>query len=287
MRLATLALALARGGTVAVALSGETAVVIDDRGRTFKDVGELLRSGPQALYAAAAADPAQGFPFDRTRLRRPVLEPGAIICVGLNYRDHIEEMGREMPKVPTLFGKFGRALTDPYADLQVPPGAAPTLDYEGELAIVIGRAGRDIAPESVWEYVAGLTIVNDVSVREEQWRTTQWLAGKNWQSLTPVGPEMVTVDELPDLGDSELTVTVNGETRQRSKLHNLVFGVEALVADISRIIELQPGDLIATGTPGGVGAGMEPKGYLGDGDVVEVRIEGIGRITNRVVYSAG
>ncbi|HEY0278622.1 MAG TPA: fumarylacetoacetate hydrolase family protein [Solirubrobacterales bacterium] len=285
MRLATLA--LDEGGTAAVSLSGETATVIEDRGRTFTDVGELLRSGPEALGAAAAIDPSRGQALDRAQLRRPVLDPGAIICVGLNYRDHIEEMGREMPKVPTLFGKFGRALTDPFADLLVPPGAAPTLDYEGELAIVIGRAGRDIAPVSVWEHIAGLTILNDISVRDEQWRTTQWLAGKTWQSLTPVGPEVVTVDELPDLGESELTVTVNGETRQRSKLHNLVFGVEALVTDISRIIELRPGDLIATGTPGGVGAGMEPKGYLGDGDVVEVRIEGIGTITNRVVYSAG
>jgi len=285
MRLATLA--LDEGGTAAVVLSGESATVVEDRGRTFADVGELLHSGPEALEAAAATDPAQGRPYVRTQLRRPVLDPGAIICVGLNYRDHIEEMGREMPEVPTLFGKFGRALTDPYADLQVPPGAAPSLDYEGELAIVIGSRGRDIAPESVWEHVAGLTIVNDISVRDYQWRTTQWLAGKTWQSLTPVGPEMVTVDELPDLGESELTVTVNGETRQRSKLHNLVFGVEALVTDISRIIELQPGDLIATGTPGGVGAGMEPKGYLGDGDVVEVRIDGVGAITNRVVYSAG
>src|SRR5262249_23687515 len=128
---------------------------------------------------------------------------------------------------------------------------------------------------------------NDISVREEQWRTTQWLAGKTWQSLTPVGPEVVTVDELPDLGDAELTVTVNGEIRQRSKLHNLVFGVEALGTDISRIIELRPGDLSATGRPGGVGAGMEPKGYLADGDLVEARIEGIGAIANRVVYAAG
>jgi acylpyruvate hydrolase len=284
MRLATLA--LDDRDTAAVALFDDLAVVVEQEGRRFADVGELLRAGPEALAAAAATDPASGRPYAREQLRRPVLDPGAVVCVGLNYRDHIEEMGREMPQEPTLFGKFGRALTDPYADLDVPPAALPTLDYEGELAVVIGRRGRNIAPEAAWEHVAGLTILNDISVRAHQWRTTQWLAGKTWQALTPVGPEMVTVDELGNLGDSELTVTVNGELRQRSKLNNLVFGVEALVADISRIMELQPGDLIATGTPGGVGAGMDPTGYLGDRDLVEVRIEGIGAIVNRVIRGA-
>jgi acylpyruvate hydrolase len=284
MRLATLA--LDGSGTAAVTLSDDRAVVVEHDGRRFADVGELLRSGPEALAAAAASDPAGGRPFEREQLRRPVLVPGAILCVGLNYRDHIEEMGREAPEVPTLFAKFARALTDPYADLDVPPTAAATLDYEGELAIVIGRPGRDIAPESAWEHVAGLTILNDVTVRAHQHRTTQWLAGKTWQALTSVGPAVVSADELTDLGDRELTTTVNGETRQRSKLHNLVFGVEALVADASRIVELQPGDLIATGTPDGVGAGMKPPGYLGDGDLVEVTIEGIGTIANRVVHRA-
>jgi len=268
--------------TAAVTLHGDRAVVVEHRGRRFADVGELLRAGPAALEAARAAAGAPGVAYAREQLRQPIAAPGAVLCVGLNYRDHIVEMGHELPEQPTYFGKLARALTGPYATLDVPGEAAPTLDYEGELAIVIGTAGRDVAAADAWQHVAGLTILNDVSVRAHQWRTSQWLAGKTWQSLTPFGPAVVTADELPELGQRELVTRVNGDVRQRSQLHNLVFGVQALVADVSRIVELAPGDLISTGTPGGVGAGMKPPGYLRDGDRVEVEIDGIGAIENVV-----
>jgi acylpyruvate hydrolase len=163
------------------------------------------------------------------------------------------------------------------------------VDYEGELAVVIGSGGRDIPVERAWESVAGLTVMNDVSMRDYQRRTLQWFAGKTFEACTPVGPCVVTLDELGDLGDLgdlELRTTVNGELRQQAAVGDLVFDVPALVADLSSIVTLRAGDIIATGTPGGVGDGMEPKRYLADGDVVEVSIERIGSIRNRFRWAA-
>jgi acylpyruvate hydrolase len=228
------------------------------------------------MRAARAADRFER--YDERRLLRPVLRPGAVVCVGLNYRTHILEMGRELPKEPTLFSKLPRALTDPYAEVPL-PAVSERVDYEGELAAVIGVGGRDIPRERAWEHVAGLTVLNDVTVRDFQRRTIQWFAGKTFEATTPFGPAVVTLDELGDPAARELQVTVNGEERQRAVLGDLVFDVPALVADLSRIVTLEPGDLIATGTPGGVG---EPQGrFLEDGDVVEVSIEGIGCVRNR------
>jgi acylpyruvate hydrolase len=218
-----------------------------------------------------------GRPFDAEDLLRPILAPEAVVCVGLNYRTHILEMGRELPTEPTLFSKLPRALTDPYADVEL-PAASDRIDYEAELAAVIGKGGRDIAVEDAWDHVAGLTVLNDVTARDFQRRTIQWFAGKTFQASTPIGPWIVTTDELGDLGERELRLTVNGQERQRAWLDDLVFDVPTLVADLSRIVELQPGDIIATGTPGGVG---EPQGFfLRDGDIVEVSIDGIGTIRN-------
>ena len=272
MRLAT----LARGEATraAVVIEQENAVPIDD----YVDVGALLRDGAAGMEAARRAlEVGGGVPFTPSDLRRPILAPGAIICVGLNYRNHILEMGRELPAHPTLFSKLPRALADPFADVPMPT-VSTRWDYEAELGVVIGRAGRMIAAEDAWEHVAGFTVVNDVTARDYQRRTIQWFAGKTFQATTPVGPWLVTPDELPDLGARELALTVNGEERQRAQLDELVFDVPSLVEDLSRIIELEPGDVIATGTPGGVGQASET--YLADGDVVEVAIDGIGSIRN-------
>jgi acylpyruvate hydrolase len=182
-----------------------------------------------------------------------------------------------LPADPTLFAKLPRALTDPYADVEL-PAASERVDYEAELAVVIRAGGRNIAVEEAWAHVAGLTILNDVTARDFQRRTIQWFAGKTFQRSTPIGPWIVTPDELGDLSNREIVLTVNGEERQRSLLGDLVFDVPALVADLSRIVELEPGDVIATGTPGGVG---EPRGkFLRPGDEVVVRIDGIGEICN-------
>ena len=272
MRLATLA--RPDGTTRAVVLHHDLAAPVDG----YADVGALLRAGQRGLEAARAAQ--GGEPYAGEDLRRPVLAPGAIVCVGMNYRAHIVEMGRELPDAPTLFSKLPRALTDPGADVQL-PAPSQAVDYEGELAVVIGTGGREIAAERAWEHVAGLTLLNDVSARDFQRRTLQWFAGKTFQRSTPVGPVVVTPEELGDLGAHQLQTLVNGQERQRASLGDLVFDVPTLVADLSRIVELEPGDLIATGTPGGVG---DPQGrYLQDGDVVEVVVGAIGVLRNRFV----
>jgi acylpyruvate hydrolase len=271
MRLAAIELA---DGPRAVVVREDGAVPVDG----YVDVGALLRDGDAGLAAARKAEAdGDAQPFDERSVLRPIEAPTAIVCVGLNYRTHILEMGRELPTAPTLFSKLSRALTDPYADIELPPASAE-VDYEGELAVVIGRGGRGIAREDAWDHVAGLTVLNDVTGRDYQWRTPQWFAGKTFQRSTPMGPWIVTPDEFGEVAGHTLTLSVNGEERQRADLDDLVFDVPALVADLSNIVDLEPGDVIATGTPGGVGA--PTKSFLQDGDVVEVAIEGIGSIRN-------
>jgi acylpyruvate hydrolase len=274
MRLATLDTDL---GPRAVVVRDDGAAVVEG----YEDVGALLRAGPAGLDAARrASSDAPGIVLNEHRLLRPVLSPGAVVCVGLNYRTHILEMGRELPTKPTLFSKLPRALTDPYAPIEL-PAISQQIDYEGELAAVIGVGGRNIDRADAWSHVAGLTVLNDVTARDYQRRTIQWFAGKTLQSSTPVGPWIVTPDELSDLPSRTLRLTVNGEERQRAELGDLVFDVPALVADLSTIVTLEPGDIIATGTPGGVG---EPQGrFLAPGDVVEIAIDGIGAIRNTFV----
>jgi acylpyruvate hydrolase len=271
VRLATVRVA---DGTAAAVVVGEDDGLVLVEG--YADVGALLRAGEAGLEAARRAD-GPVTELESGALRRPVLEPEAIVCVGLNYRTHILEMGRELPTEPTLFAKLARALADPYADIAL-PRASQKIDYEAELAVVIGTGGRDIARADAMAHVGGFTVLNDVTARDFQRRTLQWFAGKTFQASTPMGPWIVTPDELGDLTELELSLTVNGEERQRSALGDLVFDVPALVADLSTIVELRPGDVIATGTPGGVGQASER--YLRDGDVVEVTIDGIGAIRN-------
>src|SRR4051794_5627503 len=228
--------------------------------------------------ARAASDGAR----DGSRLNgvlRPVLNPGAVVCVGLNYRPHILEMGMDLPESPTLFSKLPRAVADPDAEITL-PNRGHSIDYEGELAVVIGSGGRDINPDAAWDAVGGLTLFNDISLRDMQWRTTQWFAGKTFERSSPLGPLVVTPDEISDLESAQLTVRVNGEIRQSAPIGDLLFTVPELVADISKIVELRPGDVIATGTPGGVGDAMDPKGYLKDRDVVEVELASIGVLRN-------
>jgi acylpyruvate hydrolase len=265
-----------------------TAAVLEDDRATpvepYPDVGALLGAGTAGLEEARRAL-AGGTreAFGERDLRRPVQTPGAVFCVGLNFRTHIREMGRELPSDPTLFAKISRSLTDPFADVEL-PAASASVDYEGELVVVIGKTGRDISVSDAEQHIAGYTIMNDVSMRDWQYRSIQWFVGKNFERSTPVGPWVVTPDEF-DLARAELLVTVNGEQRQRSALSDLLFDPAVLIADISRVTTLEPGDLIATGTPGGVGHGKEPPSYLRDGDLVEVAIDGIGMLRNRFIQA--
>jgi acylpyruvate hydrolase len=248
----------------------------------FPDVGALVASGPNWEDAARSNAAADVIPHEEATLHRPVLEPGAVVCVGVNFRAHVLEMGAELPDHPTLFSKLPRALTDPNATIRLPAAASGSVDYEGELAVVIGSGGRDIGIDDAWDAVAGLTIANDVSMRDYQFRSPQWFAGKTWESSTPVGPTLVTLDEVGDVSELELRVEVNGELRQRSSLGDLIFSIPELVADVSQIVTLQPGDLLLTGTPGGVAHAMEPPEYLRDDDLVAVTIDRLGTLSNRV-----
>lgn len=264
------------GTVAAVETPAGRLAITDSDGVRFRDVGALLGSGPAWRETAERATSPldSGLP-----LARPVLEPGAIVCVGLNYRKHVLEMGRELPSVPTYFAKFSRALTDPGSPIPG-PRHSEKVDYECELAVVIGAGGRDIPADKAWEAVAGLTLLNDVSMRDFQRRSIQWLAGKTWEASTPVGPAVVTLDELTDLGNREISTRVNGQERQRAPISDLIFDVPTLVSDLSKIVTLRPGDIIATGTPGGVGDAMDPKTYLRPGDLVEISLDGIGVLAN-------
>jgi 2-keto-4-pentenoate hydratase/2-oxohepta-3-ene-1,7-dioic acid hydratase in catechol pathway len=205
-----------------------------------------------------------------------------LICVGLNYRDHAEEQGVELPAEPLLFGKFANALCDPGAPIVLPPGGGH-VDAEAELAVVIGRRARFVSPEDALESLAGYTCANDVSARDFQFRDGQWLRGKSFDSFCPLLPELRPVEELGDAGNLRIVQRLNGERLQDSRTSLLIFGVRELVAHASTVFTLEPGDVILTGTPAGVGIFRDPKVSLAPGDEVEIEIEASGTLRNPVV----
>jgi len=242
------------------------------------DVGALLRVTGWREHAAAASGPRHR--FGDLELAPVVPHPSKIICVGLNYRAHILEMGRDLPDHPTLFAKFPATLTGPFDDIPAPP-EDEALDWEAELTVVVGATCRRITEAEAANAIAGYTVANDVSMRTWQFRTKEWLQGKMWEASTPVGPALVTADEWKPGPD--VSTRVNDERMQNAPTGDLLFGPEALLAYISTMITLEPGDLILTGTPGGVGRARNPERYLSDGDTVETSIEGLGTLRNRVV----
>jgi len=264
-------------GTHAARVERDTLVELE-----FADVGELLRAGPN-LHAHAERVTGVEHAADGADYAPVVLDPGKIVCVGVNYADHIAEMGREQPDFPTLFAKFTDALVGA-RDPIVLPSVSDMVDWEVELAVVVGGDVRHASPERAAAAIAGFTVANDVSMRDWQNRTAQWLQGKTFEHATPVGPWMVTPDEVggtaPDL---ELTCDVDGRRRQQSRTSQLVFGPAAIVAYVSDVVTLRPGDLVLTGTPGGVGHAMDPPVYLRAGQTVRTTIEGIGELVNRCV----
>lgn len=220
-------------------------------------------------------------PLHRVRLHAPVPRPGKVIGIGLNYRDHATESGQPIPEAPILFPKFANSVVGPGEPIAIPPETTQA-DYEAELGVVIGRRARRVPEARALEHVAGYTCVNDVSARDLQFLSSQWMAGKAIDTFLPCGPWLVTVEEIPDPQDLAISPTLNGETMQASRTSQMVFGVAELVAWISRTMTLEPGDLIATGTPPGVGFARTPPVWLRDGDVVTVEIERIGALTNPV-----
>jgi acylpyruvate hydrolase len=245
--------------------------------------------GPDAPFAAllAEAERATAVLAASQLTWRPVVpNPRRVICLGLNYRAHVEETGRELPTYPVLFTKWASSLAAAGADIPLPPESA-AVDFEAELALVIGTGGRRIPAQRALEHIAGATIANDITMRDYQYKTHQWLQGKAWDACTPVGPYLVTLDEVGDLDDLDVRLTLNGEQMQAGNTARLIFDVPAIIAAVSEFTALEPGDLILTGTPAGVGFRREPKVLLADGDELVVEISRLGRLANRIVASDG
>lgn len=261
-------------------VDGDSVVDLGDAGLPG-EMSALLAAGAAALARAVAADGAR-FALDTVTLEAPILRPPKILAVGLNYRDHIEETGLDTPKVPMIFNKQSTAAHGPYAPFHL-PRVSTKLDYEGELGMVIGRRCRHVPAARAREVIAGYTVCNDVSVRDWQMRSQTFIMGKSFDTHCPFGPWITTADEVPDPHALDLKTWVNGELRQDSNTRHLVFDCFALVEHLTTAFTLEPGDLILTGTPSGVGIGFEPKRFLAAGDHVKVEIQGLGFIANEVV----
>jgi 2-keto-4-pentenoate hydratase/2-oxohepta-3-ene-1,7-dioic acid hydratase in catechol pathway len=273
----------------------EPGVVSADRivslaGAGFGDLTGLLALGADA--AARIEEWMKDPPPDaiatmsRVKLLAPVPKPPKLICVGLNYRDHAIESKMELPKVPTIFSKFATSVVGPGEKI-VLPAVSTQPDYEAEFAFVIGKGGRNI-PAGGWrEHVFGYTIINDVSARDYQFATTQWLMGKTFDTFAPMGPWIVSADEIADPHALDISMTINGEVLQSSNTRELIFKVPDLVEFLSSVFTLEAGDVVSTGTPAGVGFARKPPRYLRPGDECVIRVAGIGELRNPVVAEAG
>ncbi|MGI5835895.1 MAG: fumarylacetoacetate hydrolase family protein [Chloroflexota bacterium] len=264
------------------------------------DILPFLAAGERALVAAeraieyvksmSAATPGPrgprgerlSFSLDEVALLAPIPRPGKILCIGLNYRDHAEEIGLKLPERPVLFSKYSSCVIGPGEPIVI-PSITDKVDYEAELAVVIGKTAKGVEAEKALDYVAGYTLMNDVSARDAQMGDKQWVRGKSFDTFGPMGPALVTKDEIADPGKLGISLRLNGQVMQNSNTSNLVFGVPELIAFLSQAITLEPGDVIATGTPGGVGTSRKPQVFLKAGDVVVVDVEGVGALENPVV----
>jgi 2-keto-4-pentenoate hydratase/2-oxohepta-3-ene-1,7-dioic acid hydratase in catechol pathway len=254
-------------------------------GAGFPDLLSVVAGGAaaRAKIGAWIAAPPPGAARDlaAVTLLAPIPRPPKLICVGLNYRDHALETNMQLPETPTIFAKFPTAVIGPGEPI-VLPRSSSRPDYEAEFAFVIGQGGRHI-PAADWrEHVFGYTILNDVSARDFQMATTQWTIGKSFDTFAPMGPWIVTPDEIPDPHNLDIRLTVNGEKLQDSNTRHLIFGIPDLIAYLSSVFTLEPGDVVSTGTPGGVGFARRPPRYLQPGDEVVVSVEGIGDLRNPV-----
>jgi 2-keto-4-pentenoate hydratase/2-oxohepta-3-ene-1,7-dioic acid hydratase in catechol pathway len=279
MRLAT----FSQGGStrVGVVLGDEIA----DLGGTDlpSEMTALLAGGERVLVeAASAADSAPRFPLAGVTLESPILRPPKILAVGLNYADHVAEAGMKTPEFPMIFNKQSTSAHPPYAPFHL-PNYSTALDYEGELAFVIGKNCRHVPRDRAHEVIAGYTVCNDVSVRDWQLRVPTFTMGKSNDTHCPLGPWIVTADELADPHNLDIKTWVNGELRQSSNTKHLIFDCFTLVEHLSTAFTLEVGDVIPTGTSGGVGIAMKPPQLLKVGDVVKIAIEGIGEIENAVI----
>jgi len=247
------------------------------------DMLGFLEAGPRAMSRAhAVLGDAGRIPLAEVELEAPIARPPKFLAIGLNYADHAAEAGLDIPEHPTVFNKQSTCVIGPYDPIHL-PRVSKVLDYEGELGIVIGRRCRHVSRDDAPDVIAGYVVVDDVTVRDWQFRTPTWTLGKSFDTHGPIGPWIVTTDELPDPHQLRLRTLVNGEVRQDTNTKELIFDCFHLVEYLSTAFTLEPGDVIATGTSSGVGVLMKPPSLLAAGDVVRIEIEGIGAIENTVV----
>src|SRR3974390_1629003 len=247
----------------------------------FHSVLTLLEAGTEALgFIRTLGVKNDAIPFEREQLDFPVAAR-KIVAIGLNYLDHAKETGQPIPNAPLCFAKFTSSLSGPFDPIRFPAEHAQ-VDFEGELGVVIGRKAHAVSQEDAMAYVAGYVVFNDVSERRWQFADGQWTRGKSCDTFAPNGPYLVTCDEVPDPGDLRITTRVNGEVLQNSSTKQLIFSIPELISHLSQSFSFYPGDIIATGTPPGVGFSRKPPRFLQEGDLVEVEIERVGKIANRV-----
>ena len=271
---ASLAATLARRGVVRT--SEIAAALVPASARQFYEGGVAAREAVSGITEWVTVDRASA------RLHAPIADPGKFICIGLNYRDHAEEAGQPIPKEPPIFAKWANAILDPGEPILRPRGSTQ-LDWEVELGVVIGRTARYVPREQALDYVAGYTIINDASARDFQFLTSQWMAGKIFETAAPVGPYIADREEIPDPHVLELKTFVNGKQMQNGNTKTLIFDVRYLVSYLSNIMTLSPGDLIATGTPPGVGLGVKPNPiWLQPGDTCRMEVTGLGVLENPI-----
>jgi 2-keto-4-pentenoate hydratase/2-oxohepta-3-ene-1,7-dioic acid hydratase in catechol pathway len=256
------------------------------RGAGFESVVAVIAGGADALEHVRAwvgsAPATETVDLASVKLRAPIPRPPKIICIGLNYRDHAAESKLTIPDTPTVFAKFPTAAIGPGEPIVLPKNSVKP-DYEAEFAVVIGRGGRHIAEDNWREHVFGYTAFNDVSARDFQMATSQWMIGKTFDTFAPFGPAIVTADEIEDPHNLDISLRLGDEVMQSSNTRELIFGIPKLIAHLSSVFTLEPGDVIATGTPSGVGFARKPPRWLRPGDVATVSISGIGDLVNPVV----
>ncbi|MDQ0338292.1 acylpyruvate hydrolase [Caldalkalibacillus uzonensis] len=255
---------------------------------TFLERGEAALAEAKKAMDYALGSPGSGlngerliYAVDEVKLKAPIPRPGKLVCVGLNYVDHCEETGMDIPKSPVIFSKYANAVVGPDDAILLPPNS-DQVDYEAELAFVIGKKAKQVSESEAMAYIAGYTIINDVSARDIQLGDGQWVRGKSPDSFAPMGPVLVTKDEIEDPHQLDIKLHLNGETMQDSNTKNLIFNIPYILSYLSQSMTFEPGDVIATGTPPGVGMSREPQVFLKDGDEVIVEVEKIGKLRNVV-----
>lgn len=270
----------ADGADYAVSRDGENWITLASLGVEARATDVVLERFDQIVRLAASST---GEPVSQDRLLCPVRKPGKILAVGLNYVDHAKETGAATPPSPVIFAKYTSSLNGPFDDVIIGESVTSQADYEVELAVVIGRPAKRVRPEDAMSHVFGYAVANDVSSRDLQRSDSQFSRSKSADTFCPIGPWITTADEIADVRSLSLSSSVNGEPRQKGVVSDMVFDIPTLIAHLSATITLETGDVILTGTPPGVGLGMNPPRYLRDGDVVECTVEKLGTIRNRFV----